>query len=256
MTDWNAQLYLKFQEGRTRAARDLLAQVPLERAARIIDLGCGPGNSTELLVARYRDADVVGVDSSPDMLTQARKRLPACRFVNADLSTWTSADRVDLLFASGVFQWVPDHRSVLSRLVKALSEGGVLAIQIPDITEIPSVMIMRNVANRGPWGNNSGVERAIREQMPRPESYYDLLKPLCAHVDVWRTSYHYVLPGPEAVVEYFKGVTLRPLLSALDDNAAEAFLTAYSAEIERHHGRRVDGCVLLELPRLFVVATR
>src|SRR5262245_5964984 len=118
MTDWNARQYLKFEDKRTRAARDLLAQVPLGRVRLAVDLGCGPGNSTALLVASCPDAEVIGVDSSPDMLTQARKRLPKCRFVEADLSTWTTADRVDLLFANGVFQWVPDHLRVLSRWSK------------------------------------------------------------------------------------------------------------------------------------------
>jgi len=256
MTDWNARQYLKFQDERTRAARDLLAQVPLERVRLAVDLGCGPGNSTELLVASYPDAEVVGVGSSPDMLIQARKRLPKCRFVEADLSTWTTADRVDLLFANGVFQWVPDHQTVLSRLVQALSAGCVLATQIPDITEIPAVAIMCEVANSGLWVDNPGVSRAVRGEVPRPESYYDLLKPLCAQLDIWHTTYSHVLPGPEAVVEWFKGSALQPLLSALDGENANAFLTAYTAEIERHHSRRVDGCVLLELPRLFIVATR
>src|SRR5262245_4268092 len=83
-------------------------------------------------------------------------------------------------------------------LVQALSAGGVLATQIPDITEIPAVAIMREVANNGPWVDNPGVSRAVRGEVPRPESYYDLLKPLCAQLDIWRTTYSHVLPGPEA----------------------------------------------------------
>src|SRR5437870_8025685 len=109
MNDWSARQYLKFEDDRTRPSRDLLAQVPLDRAARVFDLGCGPGNSTELLVERFPKADVIGLDSSPDMLRQARERLPGRSFVQGDLATWSPPDGTDLLFGNAVFQWVPDH---------------------------------------------------------------------------------------------------------------------------------------------------
>src|SRR5579871_5454987 len=112
MTDWSAGQYLKFEDERTRPPRDLLAQVPLTRAARVVDMGCGPGNSTELLIARFPDAEVIGLDSSPDMLRQARARLPNGKFLEADLSIWTPSPGTELLFGNAVFQWVPDHPSV------------------------------------------------------------------------------------------------------------------------------------------------
>src|SRR5215470_19026112 len=118
MSDWSAREYLKFKEERTRPARDLLAQVQLEQARVVVDLGCGPGNSTELLIARFPDAEVIGVDSSPDMLRQARERLPRCKFVEGDLSTWMPEPGTDLLFGNAVFHWVPDHPKVLARLLE------------------------------------------------------------------------------------------------------------------------------------------
>src|SRR5438270_5650389 len=86
--DWSARQYLKLEDERTRPPRDLLAQVPLQTPRRVIDLGCGPGNSTELLIERYADAEVIGLDSSPDMLRQARERLPGRPFVAGDIATW------------------------------------------------------------------------------------------------------------------------------------------------------------------------
>src|ERR1700726_3123602 len=99
MTDWNARQYLRFEDERTRPSRDLLAQVPLARARLVIDLGCAPGNSTELLAERYPQAEIVGLDSSPDMLRQARERLPQCTFTQADLATLMPQERTDLLFS-------------------------------------------------------------------------------------------------------------------------------------------------------------
>jgi trans-aconitate 2-methyltransferase len=255
-SDWSANQYLKFEDERTRPPRDLIAQIPLARPARVIDLGCGPGNSTELLVARCPDAEVIGLDSSPDMLAQARKRLPKCEFVAADLTTWTAPERTDLLFANAVFQWVPDHPAVLYRLLAGLPPGGVLAVQMPDNTDEPALALMREVASRGPWAKNSSVNHAARDELPRPAAYYDLLGPLSTRLDIWHTIYNHIMSGPEAIVEWFKGSALRPFLSALDPALGNDFLAAYLDEIKKHYRPRCDGKVLLPFPRVFIVAVR
>jgi trans-aconitate 2-methyltransferase len=247
---WNAHQYLKFEDERTRPPRDLLAQVPLRQVRNAFDLGCGPGNSTELLVERYPEATVMGLDSSKDMLRQARERLPRCVFVEADLATWTPREPVDLLFANAVFQWVPDHQMAMKRLIERLPPGGVLAAQMPDNTREPSHVLMQELAK------SRGLEDAARMDLPSPESYYDLLKPLCRRVEIWHTIYNHVMAGPKAIVEWFKGSALRPFLSALDAPAAGDFLEEYTAEIARHYAVRSDGLTLLRFPRLFVVATR
>jgi trans-aconitate 2-methyltransferase len=254
--DWNARQYLKFEDDRTRPPRDLLAQVPLQRAHRVFDLGCGPANSTELLIERFPDADVIGLDSSPDMLRQARERLPGGTFVEADLTTWSPDERVDLLFANAVFQWVPDHTGVLRRLLQALSQGGVLAVQMPDNTSEPALALMETVAGAGPWKDELARARPARNDLPRPESYYDLLKPSCSHLDVWHIVYNHVMAGPEAIVEWFKGSALRPYLAALPPALRDAFTAAYTREIASAYPARHDGKVLLRFPRLFIVAVR
>jgi trans-aconitate 2-methyltransferase len=256
MSDWSSAQYLKFEDERTRPPRDLLAQIALERPSRVVDLGCGPGNSTELLLARYPDAEVIGLDSSPDMLRQARERLPQCTFVEADLATWRPAGATTLLFANAVFQWVPDHPAVLRRLLTTLRAGGVLAVQMPDNTDEPALALMREVAGSGPWSANASVNHAARDELPPPEAYYDLLRPLASKLDIWHTVYNHVMAGPEAIVEWFKGSALRPFLSTLDAPLAAEFVAAYTDRIRQVYLPRFDGKVLLRFPRLFIVAVR
>src|ERR1700694_3580075 len=171
MADWSADQYLKFEDERTRPPRDLIAQIALARPQRVIDLGCGPGNSTELLVARYPDAEVIGLDSSPNMLSQARVRLPKCSFIAAALVSWTPPAGTDLLFANASFQWLPDHPAVLRRMLQALLPGGVLAVQMPDNMDEPALALMSKVAAKGPWAGNPALATAAREALPRPEAH-------------------------------------------------------------------------------------
>ena len=221
--DWSARQYLKFEDERTRPPRDLLAQVPLQQPRRVVDLGCGPGNSTELLIARYPQAEVIGLDSSPDMLRQARERLPKWSFVQADLASWRPQERTDLLFANAVFQWVPDHPAVLRRLLEALPEGGVLAVQMPDNTDEPALALMREVSGAGPWAGNLALTAAARDDLPGPAAYYDLLKPLATHIDIWHTVYNHVMAGPDG------GRRMVPRLG----------LAAVSRRARRRHARRL-----------------
>jgi trans-aconitate 2-methyltransferase len=256
MSDWDARLYLKFEDDRSRPARDLLAQVPLQRVRTAVDLGCGPGNSTELLASRYPEATLIGVDTSKDMLRQARQRLPGCTFVEADLRTWRPDETPDLFFANAVFQWIPDQQPVMRRAVGMLSEGGVFAVQMPDNTMETTHVLMRELAGRAPWADLVRAVEDVRVDLPPPESYYDLLKPLCRHVEIWHTIYNHVLSGPKEIVEWFRGSALRPYLSVLDASGGRDFLEAYAAEIAPHYTARPDGTVLLRFPRLFIVATR
>ena len=145
MEDWSARQYLKFEDERTRPPRDLLAQVPLQRPRLVVDLGCGPGNSTELLAERFPHSEIVGLDSSPDMLRMARERLLKCNFVEADIATWTPDPGTDLIFGNAVMQWLPDHPAIMRRLLEAMPQGGVLAIQMPDNTREPALRFQREV---------------------------------------------------------------------------------------------------------------
>ena len=255
MPDWSPGQYLKFEDERTRPAAELLARVPVTQPRRVLDVGCGPGNSTELLAARYPQAEIVGIDSSPEMIATARKRLPAADFIVADIHDHAPAMPFDVVFGNAVFQWVPDHLAVLVRLFATCPQGGALAIQVPDNLNQPTHMLMAAVARNGPW-REKFAEPIRRDTIPPPAEYYDRLKPLAASVDVWHTTYYHVLAGPEAIVEWVKGTGLRPWLDRLDEGERGAWLAAYTQRIAESYPPLVDGRVMLRFPRLFVVAVR
>ena len=255
MPIWSPAQYLKFEDERSRPARDLLGQVPLETIRRAVDIGCGPGNSTELLLTRYPDAEVIGLDSSAEMLAAARKRLPGVRFIEADAATWSPDAPVDLLFANATFQWVPDHLAVLARLLETLAPGGVLAVQMPDNLTEPSHALMRMVAGEGPWAAKFATPVA-REPIATPSAYYDRLKPLAARVDIWHTHYQHPLANADAIVELVRGTGLRPYLERLDPAEEPEYLIRYRAGLSAAYPPLADGRVLYRFPRLFIVAVR
>lgn len=252
--DWSPGLYLKFERERTRAARDLLAAVPLDEAWKAVDVGCGPGNSTELLLAQYPEAEITGLDSSPAMLAEARRRLPELAFAAADANTWTPEPDVDLVFANATYHWIPGHLEQLPRVLAALRPGGVLAVQMPDNLSEPSHALMREAAEQGPWAGR--LAGAARAPLPVPRAYYDALSPFASSVDIWRTAYQHVLPGPDSIVEFVSSTGLRPFLAPLSEAERKAYLADYRARIAAAYPPQADGRVLLAFPRFFIVAQR
>lgn len=256
MADWNPALYRRFEDERTRPARELLARVPLRDARLVYDLGCGPGNSTELLVQRFPGARVVGVDNSPSMLESARKRLPGVGFDLADVATWQPEEAPDLIYANATLQWVPDHERLVPRLFSLLAPGGVLAVQMPDNRQEPTHRAMREVASQAPWIAAIGDPDSVRTDLLAIGGYYDLLARDAAQVDTWHTIYQHPMASPAAIVEWVSGTGLRPFVDPLPADLRASYLAKYEQCVARDYPVRADGRLLLAFPRLFFVAQR
>jgi trans-aconitate 2-methyltransferase len=254
MEDWRPEDYLRFNDERSRPARDLLARVPVKAPKLVYDLGCGPGNSTALLRAAYPQATVVGLDTSTAMLAKARKDLPQVEFREADIAMWPGNANADLLYANASFQWVPDHASVLLRLLKGLKAGGVMALQMPDNLNEPSHRLMRETAESGPWAKALRHAAGSREVIRTPNEYYNLLKPHCRSLDIWHAAYNHVLDGVQGIVDFVSTTGLRPYLDPLDGAMRGRFIDAYRAGLAKTYPAALDGKVLMKFPRIFLVA--
>jgi trans-aconitate 2-methyltransferase len=253
---WSAKQYLKFEDERTRPARDLLSRVPLDKASRVVDLGCGPGNSTELLVERFGLHAVSGLDSDDNMLAKARARLPGTRFDKADIASWRPEAPVDVLYANAVFQWLPGHLDILAELMGHLSPGGVLAVQMPDNLGEPSHVAMEETGADGPWSPAFAGGRIRRARLPAPADYLQRLQEGSTSVDVWHTVYYHPMADAQAIVGWVEGTGLRPYLAAVAPEERDAFRAAYLKRIDAAYPPMADGRRLLAFPRLFVVAVR
>lgn len=252
--DWSASQYLLYADERTHPSRDLLARVPVDDAKLVVDIGCGPGNSTELLVERWPQATVQGFDTSPAMLEDARKRLPQVDFFQADADTWMPEPDTDVLFANAIFQWLPHHVEVLAKLVGALKPGAVLAVQMPDNLAEPTHRLMRETAAAMPFA--AKLATAARDPLPPVPTYVDALSSAGALVDAWHTIYNHPMKDGRAIVEWVKSTGLRPFLAPLDEAEQAQFLAAYESAIDKAYPPLADGTRLLRFPRLFMVATK
>ena len=254
---WDPGTYQRFAGERSRPFFDLLARVRASDPGHVVDLGCGPGNLTAALAQRWPKANVVGVDSSPEMISAAQAeaaRQPGLSFTLGDLREWRPPRPVDVLVANAVLQWVPGHMDLVRGWPDLLSPGGWLAIQLPGNFDQPSHAILRDLVSSARW-RPLLASAALNRQAPDPAEYLDLLAPTGCVVDAWETTYLHVLPGDDPVTEWYRGTGLRPVLAALDPAQAGEFLAAYGEQARAAYPRRPYGTVL-PFRRVFVVARR
>jgi trans-aconitate 2-methyltransferase len=258
---WDANLYLKFADARVRPALDLMGRLDPANGARpghaVYDLGCGAGNITRILAERFPEAPVVGIDSSEEMLAKARTQTVDKRvsFTKGDLAHFKPSLPPSILYSNAAYQWLEGHIDMFPGLLKLLPSGGQLAIQMPRNHEAPSHALMRKAAEMGPWRDKLAKVGGIRSVW-EPARYYDVLKPLCADLEVWESIYQQPLTGKDPVAQYTAGTGLRPYLEALSKSEGEAFYDTYAKLLAEAYPMRSDGITLFPFRRLFIVARR
>jgi trans-aconitate 2-methyltransferase len=249
---WNPSVYMAFGDERTRPAVELLARIRSENPARVIDLGCGPGNSTAVLAARWPNAKLEGLDSSPDMLAQARLSELRAEWIEADLASWSAHRKYSVIFSNATLQWLADHRTLIPRLMEFIEPGGTFAFQVPHNMDAPSHTLMREAAAAGPW---KAKLKGVREvAVLSPADYFQIFVSCGAQTDIWETEYLHVLEGEDAAYKWVSATGLRPFVQALDGDERGAFVADYKRRLNRAYPPRDDGKTLFPFKRLFAVA--
>lgn len=251
---WEPDRYLQFSDERLRPALDLLARVPLSRPARIVDLGCGAGNVTRLLAERWPNAELTGLDSSPEMLERACTTVPNARFELAGVEHWDPEDSLDLLFSNAALHWVGQHEILFPRLLDMLSPGGVLAVQMPGNFDAPSHRLIRELAASPAWSGKVGSGRM--GTILGMADYHRLLAPRSTRLSLWESTYWQALHGPNPVLEWLRGTTLLPYVAPMDDATRTRFLAELGALLADAYPADDDGTTLFPFRRIFIVAQR
>ena len=251
---WNPDRYLQFADERLRPAVDLIGRIALDAPEQIVDLGCGAGNVTGLLAARWPAAQVTGFDSSSEMLERARSTLPQARFELAGVEHWEPQEPIDLLFSNAALHWVGDHENLFRRLLDSLVPGGVLAVQMPGNFDAPSHRLIRELAASPVWaGRLRGARMGAVQAMA---DYHRLLAPHCSRLALWETTYWHMMHGTAPVLEWLRGTTLLPYLGLLDEEGQADFLTDLAPRLAAAYPPCADGTTLFPFRRIFIVAQR
>lgn len=252
---WDPTQYLKFAGERLRPAVDLLARIPVVAPGTVVDLGCGAGNLTPLILQRWPATRFTGVDSSPAMLAKARQEYAMAQFVEADIATWRPEKPVDVLYSNAALHWLDGHDTLIPGLLEAVAPGGWLAIQMPRNFAAPSHTCIVDAIEQGPWCGK--LEPHLRRKpVQEPQYYWRLLRDKAATLDIWESEYLQVLSGDNPVAEYTKGTWLKQFLDRLEEPERGAFEAEYRRRVAACYAKEIDGRTLFPFRRLFILAQK
>lgn len=252
--DWNSEQYLKFKTERTQPAIDLVNRINMVNPQKILDIGCGPGNSTEVLFNKYPGAYILGVDKSEEMINTAKMKYPDLHFKICDVSTDLAQldSDFDIVFSNACIQWVPDHRHLLRNLLDLLNENGVLAVQIPMNFNEPIHKAIGEPISSEKW-KQYFIEPRIFYTLSQNE-YYDLLSEISKEFFIWETVYYHVMKSHRDILEWYRGTGLRPYLHTLNDAHKTEFESELMEILIQRYPRQKNGDIIFRFPRFFFIA--
>lgn len=256
--DWDAKAYQQFSRLRQRPVIELLDRIKLKWPKRIYDLGCGTGIATQLLAKRWPRAQLQGIDSSAQMLDEARRLQINAVWKRCDVLDWQPEEPADLLFAAAVLHFVDGHHALFPRLLRQLNPGGCLAAHMPDWRDALWYNLMLDTLDdAGPGGTPLGTPQLRQRMAARPllslEEYYRLLTPVSS-VDIWETEQLQVVDGKSPIYDWVKVSALRPVMQGLTPDEQARFIYHFMMRVHAHYPQENDGRTLFKFKRMFIVA--
>ncbi len=253
MSEWDSKQYTKFEKERTQPSIDLIGRVGI-RPKSILDIGCGPGNSTTQLSAHFPEAEILGVDSSDNMLAMAHSSYPDMEFRKCSVPDGLDElGSFDLLFSNACLHWIPDHGSLLPKLMNKLNSGGMLAVQIPLTQKAIFYKLLQEHLKSEKWNRLNIIHNFHNLS---PNETYAILAAISPDVCMWETVYYHVVDSHSAVIDWYKGSGLKPYLDMLSESEKAEFQSELLLLIRENIPLQADGKVLLKMPRLFFTAVK
>lgn len=256
MADWNSELYLKFKKERTQPSVDLVNAIKAVNPKKIIDIGCGPGNSTSVLKKQFPNADITGADFSPNMIEKARADYPDIEFILFDAAKDFDklCDEYDVVFSNACIQWIPNHKKLLPDMMSILNPGGVLAVQIPFQFEQPVHKAVSKVSALSKWKSLIPFEKVFH--ILSEEEYFDVLSENSSDFRLWKTVYMHRMPSQFSIIEWYRSTGLKPYLEIMSDDKKAEFENDVFEEIKPFYPVQKNGEVIFRFPRLFFTAVK
>jgi len=249
---WDPERYEQFERERYAPFEDLIRLVKVRDGLRAIDLGCGTGELTRRLADALPESDVLGIDSSPEMLERAAERArPGLRFQQRAIED--VGGMWDLVFSHAALQWVDDHPSLVPRLLSLVLSGGQLVVQMPSNFGHPTHTIIDEIAGEEPF--RAAMDGwTHRWPVFTIDAYAELLH---AHggteLTVFEKVYPHVLPDADALADWMSGTALVPVFERLPEALHEPFMERYR---ERLRARFPSSPVFFGFRRTLFAATR
>ncbi|MBN1952107.1 MAG: methyltransferase domain-containing protein [Bacteroidales bacterium] len=253
--DWNPELYLQFEKERRQPSIDLVSRIDKKNPQQIIDIGCGPGNSTQVLRYRWPDSKIMGIDNSEAMIAKAKRDYPDQDWNVFDAATEMIPGKFDIVFSNATIQWIPDHPGLFRKFTDMLSDGGILAVQIPLFWNMPLGKSIQKTSRMVRWANRIGKIHELFT-IHNPVEYFEMLSKLFDRVEIWKTDYIHIMETQEAILEMIRSTGLRPYLDQLGEDEKSGFTNLILEGIKRDYPHRENGKVLFPFERLFLIGEK
>lgn len=254
--EWNPGQYLKFDRERNQPCIDLITRINFRNPRSIVDIGCGPGNSTNFLVKKWPESKVTGMDNSPAMIERAGKDFPDMEWRLLDAGKDEIAGKFDIVFSNAAIQWIPDNYDLFKKFRSILNDNGIVAVQVPLFFEMPIGKSLRKIAMGNRWKDTLKKVDEIFSVHSTSE-YYNYLTELFGSAEMWVTYYFHAMDSHESILEMMRSTGMKPYLDRLEsENDKVDFEKEVLEEIRENYPSQKNGRVLFPFKRLFFIAEK
>ncbi|MDR2491032.1 MAG: methyltransferase domain-containing protein [Spirochaetaceae bacterium] len=255
MNDWNPNKYLEFKNERTQPAIDLAARINLNNPKNIIDVGCGPGNSTQILAKRWPNSSITGLDSSKTMISKAKEDYPNQIWIHDNAENITDDKKYTLVFSNAAIQWMDNHELLIPKLWNVVENSGVLAVQIPAFNNMPINTATTNIINKNKWKKYTKNKNTSLLNYHELYYYYEILNNYTNEIVLWKTHYFHILPTLNGIIDFVRTTALKPYLENLpNEEKRQELENEILEECKEYYKIQTDGKVLFPFDRIFFIA--